>query len=185
MEDSIITKLRALLLKYNPMTEECHVVYLLVEIRKLMERIGPRDCDYPIVRFYCNWAVHPCKDRDNKAIVPIVNKIYQSINNGYKFEEQKIFIPADSSGLEFMGLEQLKQEIISLFAYLSLPQALFDDNNWASFRDLLIQVLIDQPINNPTDDIKLVCFEPVLKGAARFAVEFTDGRTRHTFMNVF
>ncbi len=182
MEDEIVSKLRNHLALHTPMTEECHAVYLLLELRKIIERRN--DGGYLILRFYCSWAVHHCKDKYNKAIVPIVERIYQSIIAGQKFEEQKFFIPADDSCLEFMSLEHLKKEMEDFFDCLSLSRETFDGEYWVAFRDLLIQVLINQPILDPTEKVKSVSFDPVIKGAARIVIIFSDS-SRYTFTNHF
>ena len=54
MEDSIIIKLKNFLMDHDPVTEECHIVYLLAEIRKLMERTKCNESKFQILRFLCN-----------------------------------------------------------------------------------------------------------------------------------
>jgi hypothetical protein len=53
MKDDIVEKLRAHL--SDDVDTECKVVYLLCEIRKLMEKYGPTPL---ALRFYCHWALH-------------------------------------------------------------------------------------------------------------------------------
>lgn len=43
-------------------TTEVQVVYVLTGIRKLIERDEAED-DYPVLRFHCDWALHPRMDR--------------------------------------------------------------------------------------------------------------------------
>jgi len=56
----IVEKLNDFLGEHAPFMEECHVVYMLVETRKVLDRENNRK--YPILRFYCNWTVHTDKD---------------------------------------------------------------------------------------------------------------------------
>lgn len=60
MEHEILHKLRAHL--SEPFQKERDVVYLLVEIRKLLTHIFPaRDdeiIEFPVLRMYCDWVVH-------------------------------------------------------------------------------------------------------------------------------
>lgn len=60
MEAEILAKLSHLLSR--PITEECQVVYFLVELRKALEIRG-LFTQYPALRFYCDWAVHTRMDR--------------------------------------------------------------------------------------------------------------------------
>jgi len=56
MEDQIIRKLAVELAE--PMTTERQVVYLLVEVRKLLDRRPKNLPPYPSLKLYCNWTVH-------------------------------------------------------------------------------------------------------------------------------
>src|SRR3989344_8346843 len=75
MDYSILKKLNKFLTSHAPMEEECHAVYLLVEIRKMLDFIDMDEEKYPMIRFYCDWMVHPYKSRKLKAIKPIIEKI--------------------------------------------------------------------------------------------------------------
>jgi hypothetical protein len=56
MQNDIIRKLREQL--SQPITDEKTVVYVIVEIRKLMDLRQVPPGKYLTLRFYCNWAVH-------------------------------------------------------------------------------------------------------------------------------
>ena len=60
-----------------PFTEEWQIVYLLVEIRKILDRGNNRK--YPLLRFYADWAVHTAKDRINSEIKTIMERILDEI----------------------------------------------------------------------------------------------------------
>ena len=53
MQDELIRKIQHVL--DRRITNETQVVYLLVVVRKLMDRDHHRD---PILRTFCNWVVH-------------------------------------------------------------------------------------------------------------------------------
>ena len=61
MTDEIIRKLKTLL--DQGICSEAEVVYLLVGIRKLLERDGRLKRTYPKLKFYCDWVLHPELDR--------------------------------------------------------------------------------------------------------------------------
>jgi hypothetical protein len=52
-QDELVEKIQRLL--ERPLTKEMQVVYLLVELRKLMERAAYDD---PVLKMFCNWVVH-------------------------------------------------------------------------------------------------------------------------------
>jgi hypothetical protein len=60
MKDELLTKIQGVL--DLPITTEMQVVYLLVELRKLMDRAK---YEGPVLRTLCNWVVHT--DLANKA----------------------------------------------------------------------------------------------------------------------
>ena len=181
MEKEIIEKLNLFLNRHSPLDEECSVVYLMVEIRKVLDLLNLDRDKYPILRFYCDWSVHIKKDH-SKPIQNIVEKIEQSINNGRAFGRQ--FIPHDLSTFDFVSLIELKKEMEDFFKQVFLPKIIFEDNNWSEFRHLLLRVLADQPIIGPTNNISKVYFCIANKGAAVLMVEFNDGK-RYRFVNAF
>src|SRR2546422_11205054 len=56
MEIALLRKIREQL--ERGISTECQVVYLLVEIRKLLDRERTSGAQYGSLRLYCNWAVH-------------------------------------------------------------------------------------------------------------------------------
>lgn len=60
MKDELLTKIQGVL--DLPITTEMQVLYLLVELRKLIDREKYKN---PVLRTFCNWVVHT--DLENKA----------------------------------------------------------------------------------------------------------------------
>ena len=58
--EEIIEKLDEFLSSHSPLMEECHIVYLMVEIRKILdhERDHRKNGEFSLLRFYCDWTVH-------------------------------------------------------------------------------------------------------------------------------
>lgn len=56
MKPDIIAKLAKEL--KEPISSEPQVVYLMVELRKLIELNGD-GANYPALKFHCDWIVHP------------------------------------------------------------------------------------------------------------------------------
>jgi hypothetical protein len=71
---AIIDKLDYFLRKHMPPDEECFAVYLLVEIRKVMEH--DKSASNPFLKFYADWSVHTSKDRLTPQMEQILNEIY-------------------------------------------------------------------------------------------------------------
>ena len=53
----VVDKLNSFLTKHSIFREECEVIYLMVQIRKILDF---KDSKYPYktLRFYCNWVLH-------------------------------------------------------------------------------------------------------------------------------
>ncbi|MDD5129291.1 MAG: hypothetical protein PHO40_06555 [Candidatus Omnitrophica bacterium] len=131
MKEDIKSKLELFLNDRIPFREECCVVYLMVELRKILDYLNSNE--YPTLKFYCDWTVHIDLDRSEE----IRNFMY-SIEQSIEKEE---------STLDFaVELSVLKNQMEHLFKNESLPGSIFENNNWLKFRDLLLKILIDQPI---------------------------------------
>lgn len=61
MKKDIWSKLRREL--NEPISSERQVVYILVELRKLLELSGS-DEHFPALNFYCDWALHAVLDQE-------------------------------------------------------------------------------------------------------------------------
>src|SRR5438067_1159788 len=175
MTPEIIRKLNVFLDTHVPFQEDCEVVYLMVQLRKLLDREHGRD-QFPKIRFYCDWTVHTSKDGNLGAIRDIMEKLENSVSNGSPYPTQDAF--------SFFSLSELRDEISSRFRIHGLRTIVFqDDTHWKQFVAVLIQVLEDQPIKirNPINIISSVAFVPGNKGTQTVTIEFFDQRTPLTF----
>ena len=146
---NIIEKL-SIFLNKQPFTGENDVVYLMVEIGKLMEhKVLPHK--YPLLKFYSDWTVHTDKSKITSEIKEIMEDIYKEIMIRI-LERRHIHKP---NVLDFMDMKHLKKDMSKFLADAGLPNLLVTDSrNWADFQILLAKVLIDQPIKNPCVGIK-------------------------------
>ena len=173
----IVGKLDDFLNKHAPFTEECHVVYTLVEIRKVLDRDNNRK--YPILRFYCNWSVHTDKD-STQEMEAIMKDIYQGV-------EEQIANPAlvGMNGkpkiIGFMYMEDLQTEMAKFLQEYNLPVSLTEKTNWLEFIKLFVKILADQPIKNPCAGIKQFAFLPAADGCVRGRIDFTQNVGGHPF----
>jgi hypothetical protein len=169
-KEDITKKLEEHLKLHEPMTEECHVVYLIAELRKILDRMN--DNRYPVLRFYCDWGLHTEKSRNLSHIAPQIKLMYDSI------EEQIKAAPAlyrNDIIRKFYSMEVLRDEIKKLFTELGIPTSLVDnESTWKAFWKLFAKVLTDQPIFNPIPEVKQVVFEPSHPDALIIFVEFVN-----------
>ena len=133
MQDQIIAKLGRLL--EEPITDEPLVVYLLVEVRKLMDRKGIQS---DTLRLCCNWVVHVELSGDAaKRIVKQVDAIYPRIVNGQLTDDDKRSLRA------FYLMSTFRQELENLLVGEGLRR--FDDE-WNGFLASFLNVIEDCPL---------------------------------------
>lgn len=186
-KNHIEQKLSILLSKTVGSLEESHVVYLFVELRKLLEKDSRRASKYPLLRFYADWCVHTQKDRISPEIENVACRIFEAatktIRAGYpKFSEEKSDIE------KFAHLDELKQEMGVFLSDFNLPvDVTLTDEAWCDFANCLIKILEEQPIIKPTSDIESIYFEPANQNCVSFVVRFAnqiDGRQLYRYSNV-
>jgi hypothetical protein len=90
MKGEIEQKLTAFLQSTMPFTQEHHVVYLLVEIRKILDHENDRGNNgrYPLLRFFSDWSVHTAKDKITPQIKATMTGILVEIKD--RLRTQKV-----------------------------------------------------------------------------------------------
>lgn len=129
MTNKIIKKLNEEL-SILPINTEPRMVYILVQIRKLLEdtedKINP-------LHFYCNWVVHA---RLHKGSA-----------------QQKLGVlseMSDSQISKFTNLSELRKYLAAFLKVCNLNDDLIKtEKYWISFQEQLVKILIDTPIENP------------------------------------
>lgn len=168
MKVDIESKLGSFLANHMPFTEECQVVYLLVEMRKILDHEGSGK--YPMLRFYADWTVHTAKDKITAQIKSRMQSIYKEI---LERRSKKSFVDPDPKLLPFVSMMDLRTEIDKFLQDHSLPDDLILlTKNWPSFQALLASVLADQPINNPCPGIRTFSFKPAAPGCGIAEIEY-------------
>ncbi|MFA6554744.1 MAG: hypothetical protein WCS89_04560 [Candidatus Paceibacterota bacterium] len=150
-----------------PLTEESQVVYLLVEMRKILDHGLIRS--YPLIRFYADWSVHTAKDRITPQIGFIMDNIYKEI---IEKPLNKISDPAPKL-LPFIDMMELRKEMGYFLGEHGLPDGLVNSNaNWFSFRSNLANVLADQPILDPCNNIHRFAYKALKNNLVAIVVEY-------------
>jgi hypothetical protein len=150
VRNDIVEKLKPVVVQ--PIETEERVVYLMVEIRKLIEHSRLPDNQFLTLRFFCNWAVHTKLTRGEGAeIVGLMNKCFEGRLNGqYMPEEEHERLHGIFSFEAFRNelLEFLRGQGLTLSA-MELPPQLIN------FIKLYSSVVADCPIIYTKKDLRL------------------------------
>ena len=176
----IVGKLYDFLNGRVPFTEECHVIYLLVEIRKILDR--DNNTKYPLLRFYADWSVHTEKDRITPGMRTIMEAVYKDVSarmtDPYHLESGRVAI------VSFTYMEDLQDEMNRFLGEYGLPTALTEKSNWLEFVKLCVRILADQPINAPSNDISKFSFLPAADGCVRVRIDFSHKVGNYDFFQL-
>lgn len=164
MKSEIVEKLNKFLNQRSEINEEFEAVYIMVELRKLLDRERERNGTdpYPLVRFHADWVVHTKKER----ITPTMKEIMTNIDDSI------VTYPKDNN-IDFLLLPEFRKELTKLLEVNNLPnQFCKKDTEWVNFMLTLAQVLADQPIINPTDNIAEFRYVDIKKEGIMVTIDF-------------
>lgn len=168
MKAQIVDNLNKFMIDHPIIKEECEVIYLLVELRKLLDRNIEINLPnkYSLVRFHADWIVHTRKD----YITPTMKKIMTDIENS-------IDIHPKNRSIVFLLMPDFRNELSNLLKENCLPYDFCeDDKKWLYFILALTQVLADQPIINPTVNIAEFRYVAMNKSGIMANIDFTGSR---------
>jgi hypothetical protein len=152
MHRDIVVKLEEELKK--PIESERQVVYILVELRKLLELNGTLE-NYETLKLCCDWAVHPKLNR-NRAAQKIV-KLLDEYEDKYRREQvgvQQAEMPELS---DFLGHNKFRKEMVEACDANEIPtSAVLSDDWWCSFLVHYTEVVKDCPLEASGIDAKYV-----------------------------
>ena len=135
MKDELLSKIHLVLSR--PITEEMHVVYLLVEIRKFMDRANYKD---PVLRTFCNWVAHI--DLADKA--PGSTLILREFEDLITRSEEGRELPKP---LQLVSSGGFRKALANLCAQFGLvTQLTTDSESWSLFTKLYSSVVSECPI---------------------------------------
>jgi hypothetical protein len=188
MKPDIVDKLRFEL--REPIQSERQVVYILAELRKLLELESiarsaagePADSSYFALRFFCDWSVHVRLDQSG------ARRIVQRFNQYQKFIEE---LASRGNAVDPGFLQELDQSLNltkfreQLGAYLKIhdldPAIATDDDQWTEFLVYYARVIEDAPLISVghgldlVDEVSISIHDerPVGTGDYRIAVKWT------------
>lgn len=156
MTPDIKSKLGAELSK--GITTEVQVVYLMVGIRKILERNNELQ-QYPHLNFHCNWVLHPnLTNSYAQNVLSIFENIHLELSTGSKPDELPLEITKQLRDISRMDLFQ--EELDRFLETNGMPG--LDANRtdgWVYFLHLYAQVIKDIPLMikpSTTSDINRV-----------------------------
>ena len=181
----------------NGIQREADVVYLMVEVRKVIDQElnsgldkeikKIKDSLYPLLKFYCDWVVHSRKDNITPEIESIMVRIDKSLSSGSKYP----FLDSGLENIDFIYMDESKKQFKEFLEDFGLNSDITKKDDWTSFIQLLIGILIEQPIdfakyneNNkkkgvePIHSIKSFSFKPAAPGAAIWEFILLDGTSK-------
>jgi hypothetical protein len=126
MKEEIVRKIASLLDRL-PLVDEPQVVYLLVEIRKVLERDDSLVASMPTLEFYCNWALHTRLDRSvARRFLETVNPIL-TLQGNHNEQQQNAFD-------HLLTLNALRTEARAFLEANGLSAEIcIDEGHWQSF----------------------------------------------------
>jgi hypothetical protein len=135
MKDELIQKIQVVLAKR--ITNEKQVVYLLVEVRKLMDRDGYQD---PILRTFSNWIVHTSLENRAEGSSFILGEFDHFFTELYEHKRK-------ATELIHISLGAFRQALIRCFVHFGLT-AKFTTNGveWKRFTGLYCSIVSECPI---------------------------------------
>ena len=124
---------------------ERQAVYILVELRKLLELQGlDRDARYRALIFSCDWAVHPALNRESAKLITLLFDRYET---SYRKEPVGVSQAGIPELVEFCDHSRFRQQFIEACEQNDIPAlAVRDDGWWHSFLVQFSEVVRDCPI---------------------------------------
>jgi hypothetical protein len=152
MEDQIIQKIRAEI--DRGIASECQVVYLLVEIRKLMDRDKVKAATYDSLRLYSDWAVHVhLYGPGAQDIVKRADAHYPKLINGTATEQEKAAFE------KLFSLEAFREEMNHFLR--DHVERSFSNEDWDRFLSAYLHVVEDCPLICKPDNAALANIDEV------------------------
>ena len=143
MRDAIVEKLRAELV--NVINSERQVVYILVEIRKLLERIDGEEATYPTavdtLGLYCDWALHRALDRRQpREFVQEIDEIAKEA------ADDRLTEAREKTLIALLSLEVFRDQLRKFLAHYEIDTAFCQRPWWDTFLHWYCQVIKDCPL---------------------------------------
>jgi hypothetical protein len=145
MKGNLLTKIRNALTE--PITRECEALYIMVEIRKVLDHLEKQDRldkRYGTLRFYCDWAMHIRMSKESARI--LVSIVDQELDKprGEPWEWD-----ADMNAHSVFLFSRLGHDLRRFLNDHDLPSQIVDDPGvWRQFLTLYVAIVSDCPLTH-------------------------------------
>jgi hypothetical protein len=143
MTKDIVQKLRKHL--SSPIIKEPEVVYLLAEVRKLLEHDRPDPKPFALW-MYCHWALH-VKLTKTRTTLHFLERLDVFITHeiaGFTPHGDFSFLDSQNLFREFVFLDTFRQQLLDFLSSYDLPiEVCSDDGNWSVFMAAYAEVIKD------------------------------------------
>ena len=182
MSNTIVAKLRDHLTK--PIDTECSVVYLLAQIRKVLEK---QPSGSAAVTMFCHWSLHLDLDRPGTTS-EFLSRVDEFVCNkvaGYPSTRSWNYLEEDKLNRDLLRLDNFRSGLRDVLKQLDLPTGLVDDEpSWKSFVEVYGAVVEGGSLTVRSQKIQLQVVEKVVftkaigpgPFAVKWAICFKDGR---------
>jgi hypothetical protein len=151
MERDIVCKLTAEL--EQQITSERQIVYILVELRKLLEKNNTLN-QYRALKLCCDWAAHP---RLSYASAQVITRLFDQYEAKYRREPLGVSQADMPELVEFCEHTRFRAQFIEACEASGIPsRAPKNDEWWGAFLTQYSEVVKDCPIEARADNTKYV-----------------------------
>lgn len=135
MEVLEFNKLRRFLSPNRKFLTEQDTLYVLVYVRKFIERINSRE-QFGVLQFYADWALHTEKDS-----IKDIDEIKEKITDELLIRTEK-----SSSLNNFLLMKDLKEQMSAFLDLFNLSNFTSNEEKWENFRKNLIRIISGCPL---------------------------------------
>jgi len=143
MQNDILEKLTREL--SNGIITEAQTVYLLVQIRKLIEHNNNKK--FNTIKMFCDWALHIELNR-NKQIIELLKEFDKS----FKIESHDGY----PNKYDYLSLKKFKEAMEDFLTEFSLPKDILKREDWSTFIRLYTNVVSDCPVTYKDYEFKYI-----------------------------
>ena len=142
MQQDIISKIANQI--NSGITTEAETVYLLAEVRKLMEQDNAAN-DYPYLNFHCNWVLHSkLSFRFPQGILSQFLEAHFHLKAGAELSD--LPEPLRSQVDRISKMEDFRNELNAFLQSHNISSLDHAYDGWARFLDLYVRVIQDVPL---------------------------------------
>ena len=129
----------------NRITTEAQIVYLLVQIRKLMEHKSKKTST--TLKMFCDWALHIELSR-NKQIVELLKEFDEAVGRC-----ENDYGPINQ---DYLTLKKFKEAMKDFLTEFNLPKNILESSEWSLFLRLYNSVVSDCPVTKKDYPFKFI-----------------------------